>query len=67
VNRALKPLNHQRQVWRGCARIVEYKYEEDGDLHIVLFDRGSYIIAEMSAAHSLAGARARRSFAPTAG
>jgi hypothetical protein len=54
-------------VWRVRAQIVEYKYEEDGDLHIVLCDRGSYLIAEMPAAQRLAGARARRSFAPTAG
>jgi hypothetical protein len=51
----------ERRVWRVRAQIVEYKAEEDGDIHIVLFDRGSYMIAEMPAAGCLASARARRS------
>lgn len=51
----------ERQVWRVRAQVVEHKAEEDGDIHIVLFDRGAYMIAEMRAATCLTGARARRS------
>jgi hypothetical protein len=51
----------ERQVWRVRAQIVEYKAEEDGDIHIVLFDRGAYMIAEMPAASCLTRrTRARR-------
>src|SRR5205814_316926 len=52
--------NFERRAWRVRAQIVEYKLEEDGDIHIVLFDRGSYMIAEMPSAGCLARARARK-------
>jgi hypothetical protein len=35
------------------AQIVAYKLEEDQDIHLVLFDRGAYLIAEMPAAPCL--------------
>jgi hypothetical protein len=35
------------------AQIVEYKLEENQDIHLVLFDRGAYLIAEMPAAPCL--------------
>lgn len=31
------------------AQIVRFKLEEDGDIHLILFDQGSYMIAEMPA------------------
>jgi hypothetical protein len=37
----------ERRVWRVRAQIVEYKLEDDQDIHLVLFDRGAYLIAEM--------------------
>jgi hypothetical protein len=37
----------ERQVWRVKAQIVQYKLEEDSDIHLILFDRGAYMIAEM--------------------
>ena len=40
----------ERQGWRVRAQIVEYKLEEDEDIHLVLFDRDAYSIAEMPAA-----------------
>jgi hypothetical protein len=52
---------YERQVWKVRAQVVEYKHEEDGDIHIVLFDEGSYLIAEMPDAGCLVHARARRS------
>jgi hypothetical protein len=51
---------YERQVWRVRAQVVEYKAEEDGDINIVLFDQGAYLIAEQPAATCLTGARARR-------
>jgi hypothetical protein len=50
---------YERQVWKVRAQVVEYKAEEDGDIHIVLFDEGSYLIAEMPATGCLAHAHAR--------
>jgi hypothetical protein len=44
---------YERRVWRVQARIVEYKLEEDGDIHLVLFDRGAQMIAEMPSAACL--------------
>jgi hypothetical protein len=43
----------ERQVWRVKAQIVEYKLEDDSGIHLVLFDRGRYMIAEMPAAACL--------------
>jgi hypothetical protein len=39
-----------RRVWRVTAQITEFKAEGDSDIHIVLFDGGAYLIAEMPAA-----------------
>jgi hypothetical protein len=39
-----------RRVWRMPAQITEFKLEGDSDIHLVLFDNGSYMIAEMPAA-----------------
>ena len=50
----------ERRVCRVRAQIVEYKLEDDQDIHLVLFDRGAYMIAEMPAANCLARARDRR-------
>jgi hypothetical protein len=43
----------ERQVWHVKAQIVEYRLEDDGDIHMVLFDRGAYMIAEMPTAACL--------------
>jgi hypothetical protein len=51
----------ERRVWRVRAQIVEYKLEDDQDIHLVLFDRDAYLIAEMpSAACLTARTRDRR-------
>src|SRR5215210_7803570 len=34
-----------RRVWQLVAQIVEYKLEADGDIHLILFDAGAYMIA----------------------
>jgi hypothetical protein len=39
-----------RRVWRVPAQITEFKLEGDSDIHLVLFDDGGYLIAEMPAA-----------------
>ncbi|MFL5968673.1 MAG: hypothetical protein ACJ74L_03680 [Gaiellaceae bacterium] len=39
-----------RRVWRLPAQIVEFKIEGDSDIHLILFDNGSYLVAEMPAA-----------------
>jgi hypothetical protein len=39
-----------RRVWRVAAQITEFKVEGDNDIHLVLFDADSYLIAEMPAA-----------------
>jgi hypothetical protein len=50
-----------RQVWRVTAQIVKFKGEGDGDIHLILFDGGTYGIAEMPAARCLPKkARARK-------
>jgi hypothetical protein len=41
--------NFSRQVWRVGAQITEFKLEGDGDIHLVLFGDGGYLIAEMPA------------------
>jgi hypothetical protein len=38
---------YERRVWRVRAQIVQFKLEEDSDIHLILFDRGNYLIAEM--------------------
>jgi hypothetical protein len=38
------------QVWRLTAQITEFKREGDSDIHLILFDAGTYGIAEMPAA-----------------
>ena len=43
----------ERQGWRVRAQIVEYKLEEDEDIHLVLFDWDAYSIAEMPDASCL--------------
>ena len=45
-----------RQVWRVKAQIVQYKLEDDFDIHLILFAQGRYLIAEMP----LAGCLPRR-------
>jgi hypothetical protein len=50
----------ERQVWRVTAQITEFKREGDSDIHLILFDAGTYGIAEMPAAACVpkkAGAR----------
>jgi hypothetical protein len=42
-----------RRVWRVTAQITEFKLECDSDIHLVLFDGGAYLIAEMPAAQCL--------------
>ena len=41
--------NFSRQVWRVGAQITDFKLEGDGDIHLVLFGDGRYLIAEMPA------------------
>lgn len=40
----------ERQVWRITVQITKFKAEGDSDIHLVLFDKGVYGIAEMPAA-----------------
>jgi hypothetical protein len=42
-----------RRVWRVTAQITEFKIEGDSDIHLVLFDAGAYLRAEMPAAQCL--------------
>jgi hypothetical protein len=44
---------------RVRAQIVEYKLADDQHIHLVLFDRGAYMIAEMPAASCLPRSRDR--------
>lgn len=37
----------ERQVWRVTVQITEFKREGDSDIHLILFDAGTYGIAEM--------------------
>ena len=49
------------QVWRLTAQITEFKREGDSDIHLILFDAGTYRIAEMPAADCVPKkARARK-------
>ena len=60
----------ERQVWRVKAQIVKDRLDDHGDIQLVLFDRGSYMIAELPAPACLPRAtrarqaivRARRRF-----
>jgi hypothetical protein len=36
-----------RRVWMLVAQIVEFKLEDDGDIHLILFDAGAYMIAKL--------------------
>jgi hypothetical protein len=50
------------QVWRVTVQITEFKREGDSDIHLILFDAGTYGIAEMPAAACVPKkARARKS------
>ena len=59
-----------RQVWRVRAQIVKDRLDDEGDIQVILFDRGSYMIAELPAPACLTRAtrareaivRARRRF-----
>src|SRR5207248_11471266 len=42
-----------RQVWQVGAQMIEFKLEGDSDIHLVLFDHGDYLIAEMPAVQCL--------------
>jgi hypothetical protein len=44
---------YERRVWRVEAQIVQFKSEEDSDIHLILFDKGHYMIAEMPLASCL--------------
>jgi muconolactone delta-isomerase len=43
----LRARGFERHVWRVIGEITEYRLAADGDIHIVLFDQGDYMIAEM--------------------
>jgi hypothetical protein len=49
----LRSRGYERHVWRLVAQITNYKLEQDGDIHMILFDKSDYMIAEMPAAHCL--------------
>ena len=38
---------YAHRVWELVAQIVEYKLEADGDIHLILFDGGDYMIAKL--------------------
>jgi len=38
---------YARHVWKLVAQIVEYKFEANGDIHLILFDGGDYMIAKL--------------------
>src|SRR5437868_336741 len=38
---------YERRVWRVSAQITEFKLEADDDIHLVLFGKSHYMIAEM--------------------
>jgi hypothetical protein len=42
-----------RRVWQVAGQITEFKLEGDSDIHLVLFDHGDYLIAEMPAANCI--------------
>src|SRR5919199_2580223 len=45
----LRSRGFERHVWRVVAQITEYKLQNDGDIHMILFDKDAYMIAEMPA------------------
>jgi hypothetical protein len=50
-----------RQVWRVRAQIVMDRLDDDGEIQVILFDQGSYMIAELPAPACLTRAtRARK-------
>jgi hypothetical protein len=49
---------YERRAWRVKAQIVQFKLEEDSDIHLILFWAGRYMIAEMPFAGCLPGRRA---------
>jgi hypothetical protein len=52
---------YERRAWRVKAQIVQFKLEDDSDIHLVLYWGGRYMIAEMPFAACLpATARDRR-------
>jgi hypothetical protein len=38
---------YERRAWRVKAQIVQFKLEDDSDIHLILFWAGRYMIAEM--------------------
>jgi hypothetical protein len=72
---ATRSTDFERHVWRVTAQITEFRLEADSDIHLILFDAGAYLIAEMPAAHCVpATARdrtaiiaARKKFATSCG
>jgi hypothetical protein len=38
---------YERRAWRVKAQIVQFKLEDDSDIHLVLYWAGRYMIAEM--------------------
>jgi hypothetical protein len=43
----------ERRTWRVKAQIVQFKLEDDSDIHLILFWQGRYMIAEMPSAACL--------------
>jgi hypothetical protein len=43
----------ERRTYRVSAQIVQFKLEDDSDIHLILFSQGRYMIAEMPAAACL--------------
>src|SRR5437867_4083146 len=43
----LRSRGFERHVWRLVAQITDYKLEQNGDIHLILFDKSDYMIAEM--------------------
>lgn len=50
---ATRSTSYERQVWRLRAQVVEFRLEADDDVHLVLFEQGHYMIAEMPLANCL--------------
>jgi hypothetical protein len=62
----LRSRGFERHVWRLVAQITDYKLEQNGDVHMVLFDKSDYMIAKMPATHCLPStARFRRAIINT--
>jgi hypothetical protein len=49
---------YERRAWRVKAQIVQYKLEDDSDIHLILFWAGRYMIAEMPFPAACRGRRA---------